>query len=243
LAAASVGAQAASAPSVAARPAGYAVDPATAGALWAKAVAAVAAGKAYLAGRMTTFTEELDGQGRVVASERSSLILAYPNGPDAPSVEIESYYKNGKDITQERRAQAAKGGGMGGPPGGGGQGGGDWSATPLDAVRQADVVLLTARQETPAIVAVDYEQRAGKLAFVGTVRLNAATGAPFDATYGFKKPPAFVENFRTRLVYAEPTASGAVWPAAIEFEATAVILVVKKRFRGELRFLDYRPQT
>jgi len=217
------------------------VDLPTARALWDRAVAAVAAGAAYKPGRMTGLMEELDAQGRTTGSERSAMRLSYPNGPDDPAVFIESYVKDGKDITAERRAQAAKpgGGSAGGPPAGADAD--DWSATPLDPERQPGITLLAARRETADVVAIDYEQRAGKQIFIGTVRLAAETAAPLDAAYAFKKPPIYLERFTARLVYAAPAAGGAVWVEAMEYAVTATLLVVKKRMRGELRFSDYLP--
>ena len=212
--------------------------------LWSRASEAFAVGAESKPSRMETWFEEVDAKGAVVTHEESRLALTYVSGKDEPVTFIEYTAKDGKDVTLERRKNAAedtaKGRNAAGRPGGESS----FSATPLDPDLQGDVTLLASRRETrngQEVLSVEYEQVEGKHSYAGTLHLDARTGFPLEAVYGFKKAPVFVAFMRTRLVYGQAAVQGriAAVVASVGFEAEATILVIRKRFRGELRFFDY----
>ncbi len=212
--------------------------------LWSKALEAFAAGTEAKPKRMETWFEEVDAKGAVVSREESRLALTYTAGKEEPVTFIEYTAKDGKDVTLERRKKAAEDAAKGRNPARRPGGESSFSATPLDPDLQGDVTLLSSRREKlngKEILAVEYEQVEGKNSYAGTVNLDAATGLPIGAVYGFKKAPVFVAFMRTSLVYGQEAAQGriAAVVASVGFEAEATILVIKKRFRGELRFLNY----
>jgi hypothetical protein len=157
---------------------------------------------------------------------------------------IEYTAKDGKDVTLERRKKAAEDAAKGKSAARRPSGEASFSATPLDPDLQGGVTLLSSRREMrngKEVVSVEYEQVEGKNSFAGTLHLDATTGFPVQAVYGFKKAPVFVAFMRTNLLYGQSLAQGrnAAVVASVGFEAEATILVIKKRFRGELRFQDY----
>ncbi|MFA6507816.1 MAG: hypothetical protein WCT14_17065 [Treponemataceae bacterium] len=211
---------------------------------WDAAVAFVVEGNKYLPGRMETLMEELDWQGLVVTSERSIFSLSY-GGEDVHKPKEALLYaeKNGKDITEERRRNPATP-----PPSREDEGS---SATPLDPAYQIGLELLSMSRQVldgRSVMEISFEQPVGKRTYRGAVRVDAATGLPIDAIYGFKKLPPFVEDMETRIAYrviqkpsAEATAGVVV--DAVRFRAVATFIIVKKRVRGELRFLDHVKRT
>ena len=216
----------------------------TALALWSKALDVFAAGVESKPRHMETWFEEIDSKGAVVTREESQLALSYVPGKEDPLTFIEYTAKDGKDVTLERRKKAAEDDAKGKPAARRPSGEASFSATPLDPDLQGGVTLLASRRETlngKAVVSVDYEQVEGKSSFAGTLHLDATTGFPLEAVYGFRKAPVFVAFMRTNLVYGETLSQGrsAAVVTSVGFEAEATILVIKKRFRGELRFQDY----
>ena len=212
--------------------------------LWSKAVEAFVAGGESKPTRMETWFEEIDAKGAVVTREESRLALSYVPGKEEPVTSIEYTAKDGKDVTLERRKKAAedaaKGRNAARRPGGESS----FSATPLDPDQQVNVTLLSSRQgfrDGKAILSVEYEQVEGKNSYAGILHLDASTGFPLEAEYGFKKAPVFVNFMRTNLVYGQRASQGlmAAVVASVGFEAEGTLLVIKKRFRGKLRFLDY----
>lgn len=215
--------------------------------LWREAVAIVGANDAWTPGLTVFAGRETDGRGRA----RSSWEVTIRTTPDTegnPAQDIVRYLENGKDVTAERRAKAARS--EGGREGRQGAGGGPFSWNPSDprqtpfhpsvqdrvsVRRKAEEALVEGRRCAP----YSFEQRLdGKSLAKGTVWLDSADGVPVRLEATFEPLPLFVH----RATLAVDFASGPEGSWLVRgFQATgeATFLLIRRAYTMDLQLGDH----
>lgn len=219
----------------------FALDAASA---WKSAVAMNIAGKNVYPGAISFQTIEYGSRGEVVAREEMTSRMVY--GPDgATENELVSAFKDGKDVTAERRAEFAKNAKRG-------------KAKKNDASQQSGAFSLPELFNPPKgakaavgaaapaseggieywVFPFEYSMK-GSFPCAGTIRLDAATGRPVSMAYEFKNPPIGVKYAHFLVVYA-PFGDSAYIAERMDIGFDAQILLIHKKMDMKIAMSDYQ---
>ncbi len=205
---------------------------------WDRAVTRWSSGLSWKPGRMTIRSEEIGKDGKIVSVEETFLVLRYPSGPDNPVSEITKATKDGQDVTDDRRAQAAKrgaSGGRGGPPPGL-----DFPDPIPFAPAAAGKTSVSPPRPLPfGIEELGYRIE-GKTTVVGTVRF--LSGQPLSIAYSLEPLPFYLKSFSGTTTFASAP-DGSLVSRELAFDADVNFLVMKKHYRFSLAFGEWTTVT
>jgi len=208
---------------------------------WNAATAASGAASSLVASRTVIRIEELDESGRVASYEEGETRLDWSSA--TPAVVVVRADKNGKDVTADWRKRyeksardaarsgtdAVSGSSSKGQPAG-------FDATPFDpryagALTRGQPRVAGTGIEVPYVIATEGGLIEGVASFSGT-------GAAIRAMQTWVKPPVFVSSMNSTIRYAYQ--DGVLVVAGMRIEGEASILFIKRRFRMNFDFSDWR---
>ena len=214
------------------------VDP-----LWQRAVEVVAANMDWQAGTTELVIEERNGRGRVRRTYR--VITRSTIGTDGERQdELLLYHENGKDVTEEKRAERVESNGDG--SGSGNRGGVDildLRNTPFHPDSQGAVSI----DRLPHLEQVSgrwcavfaFEQSLpDESSSAGTVWIDAESAAPVRLRAVPDSMPAMVKDILVEATYAY-TPRGEWYTRGMRLEGSVVILFVRRGFLMDMSFDEH----
>ncbi len=213
--------------------------PLEADAAWSRAASLAAESKRLSPGLIRFESLEYGKQGEILSREESISRISYDVAGKSSSQIIKAT-KDGKDVTEEKRAEAAK---QKGPPRGGmGSDGGFGMPDPLNPEKGASVIRQTPVRENRDGVdswkfPFEYKKK-GTLSSAGFLWIEAETGRPTAMEYKLKPLPLGVKHADFSLRFSAHEGSGVVidW-MRIGFDVN--LLVFNKRMDMEISLSDY----
>jgi hypothetical protein len=211
---------------------------------WKNAVAMSAAAKTVYPGMVSFETVEYGKKDEIVSREETVSRISY--GQDGTSRnEIVTSVKDGKDVTEERRAEFEKNAKKNKPKKNGDDGpqsGGFALPDPFNPPSGAKVLIGEAASAGEGGVEYwefpfEYSGK-GSMAYKGKIRLDAATGRPVSMRYGLKTAIIGVKYANFLVVYA-PFGEGACIAERMDIGFDAQILLIRKKMDMKIAMSDY----
>jgi hypothetical protein len=218
---------------IAAGPRLFALDP---DAAWRTAAEMAARAHGLRPAMMRMTTTDLDSKGSVISTENQVSRIHYESD-GSMRTEILSATRDGKDVSQEKREEAAKQKRQSGAQSMGG------FDMPDPLVGKPDSLKLGSARATRlggrAVWEFPFEAKAnGLMSSHGSLRLDAQTGRPIEMEYSFKPLPLGVK-YATILVRYSPLEGSPPVVDSVLMRVDANLLVFKKRADFLMEFSEY----
>jgi hypothetical protein len=206
---------------------------------WKKAREARDLSEGLSPGMMRMVSLELDKDGGVVTREEQLSKISYaPDG--TPKSEVLNATKDGKDVTEEKRAEAAKQNKRSG--GQGPMGGGFEMPDPLARGAEKSLKLGPARivkEGGRSYWEFPFKMKAGSLfSTVGAVRVDSETGLPLSVEYSFEPLPPGVKKAAISMRYSSPDGLRVI-PASAAMSVDSSLIFFKKKIEMTMEFSEY----
>jgi len=207
--------------------------------LWSRAAALAAQSHDLVPGTLTSVVAELNGDGTPKSTIEMTMSMTYDSRGAVEKTEIVQAIRDGKDVTEEMRANAEKSGRPGGGQGNAWVGFSGMLFTPETAKKihfLPDVRSVHRGDRTYQVVA--FEIGVNLLAKLkGTAEIDPQTGVPSIVHAAGQMP--FVRDLSMTMTYS-PFPSGGFVLTTLEFGGSVTIPFRKGGFRGSLTFSDYQ---
>jgi hypothetical protein len=210
--------------------------------LWDRACTLADKGSCFLPGKMTSITEELNGDGTPKSVIETVVSITYDSSGQAQTTELTQAFRDGKDVTDELRKNRKASKNQSATNGGSRAGLTGFDGLLFDAESREKIRLLPGAEwierNGRTIGLVPFEMEMGPMGQMnGSAEIDAQTGIPLMVRMSGNLPT--VKGLTFTMTY-EPLTSGGFILSRMEIAGTVSVLFMKKAFRDSTVMGDYR---
>jgi hypothetical protein len=211
--------------------------------LWEKACVLADTGSIYLPGKITSITEELNGDGTRKSVIETVMSITYDSSGEVQTTELTQAFRDGKDITNELRKSRKDSKDRSSATAGSRFGVSGFNGMLFDAESRKKIRLLPGaswiERNGRKIGLVPFDMDMGPMGkMTGSAEIDAQTGVPLVVRMTGGNVP-FVRNLSFTMTY-EALISGGFVLSRMEIAGSVSVLFTKKAFRDSTVPGDYR---